>query len=725
MTITELKQAARSLCSQISGDFLEDFFAKMDDDYFTTFPPEDVATHIQMVSVLDEDRPIQARITPLASNEPGEFEIVVVGFDYLSQFSILCGLLSAFALDIRAGDIYSYAKGSGASKVVDVFKVALMPGENFDEARQQEFTSELQTLARLLSGNAIEEARMRLYRFLTERIERMSEPLSGLLSDVVMTFDNRSSPAWTVMEVESDDTFAFLYAVSNALSMRGIYISRVRIRSVSNRTHDEFFIADQWGGKLQKSAEQNRLMLAVRTIKQFTRFITEAPDPAKAMHHFDQLLDKLIEAGGRKVQNHTLSLLAQLLGSSDDLWDTFLRVHFTELIPMIEAIEADANLPAKAGMQRALRAAIKRAGASGDLQKSALNAYKDRQLFRIDVQHLLRPDSTLAEFSRSLTDLAEVVIDEASRIHYANLVRQFGQPKRPDDSPCAFAIFGLGKFGGREMGYASDLELLFVHEEGHEGEHSEFFTTLAHRIVDFIETRDKGIFHIDLRLRPHGEAGTWSTSFAQFTKYYSIGGDAAPFERQALIKLRWCGGDEKLGRRVEAHRDSFTYGGQPWDWEDALHLRERQMKELVKPKDVNVKYSAGGIIDIEYAVQYLQLLNGKEHPEIRVPTTLDALYQLRRLQIVREDDYHLLHSSYLFLRKVIDALRIVRGNAGDLVLPAESDDSANSNGEFKSLARRMGYREKDRRQSAALLAQHIREAMEQAHTYFINRFARQ
>ena len=73
---------------------------------------------------------------------------------------------------------------------------------------------------------------MRLYRFLTERIERMNEPLSGLLSPVTLTFDNEASADWTVMEVQSEDTFAFLYAVSNALSMRGIYISRVKIRSV-------------------------------------------------------------------------------------------------------------------------------------------------------------------------------------------------------------------------------------------------------------------------------------------------------------------------------------------------------------------------------------------------------------------------------------------------------------------------------------------------------------
>ena len=707
----ELKQKIRSLCPKASQDLLEDFFAKMDADYFTTFSPDAIANHIQLASALCDDRPVHLGITAHGSSE---FEIVIVGFDYLAQFSIFCGLLSAFGLDIRTGDIFSFSKRSPSSKVVDVFRAALIPGEVFDQIKEVEFKNELQTAAKLLAENSIQEARMRLYRFLTERIERMDEPLSGLLSPLTLTFDNDASPEWTVMEVQSEDTFAFLYAVSNALSMRGIYISRVKIRSVEHQTHDQFFIVDRIGKKIRKPAEQKRLTLAVRMIKQFTRFITEAPDPAKAMQHFDQFLDKLEEIEDDKLLKRTLSLLASgdrmrrlahLLGSSDYLWDSFLQIHFAELTPMIEA---DSKPSDRVTMQRELRAALD--WAAEGREREVLNAYKDRQLFLIDVQHLLEPNATLLEFSRSLTDLGEAVVGEAARIAYERLMDRSGNSTR-HGKPGTFAIFGLGKFGGREMGYASDLELLFVHDGD-----SELFSALAHHVVDLIETRDKGIFHIDLRLRPHGDAGSWSTSFEQFTKYYSIDGDAAPFERQALIRLRWCAGNEKLGRRVEMHRDSFTYGGQAWDWQDALHLRQRQMKELVRPGDVNVKYSAGGLIDIEYAVQYLQLLNGKEHPEIRVPTTLEALGHLRRLQIVRESDYRLLHSSYLFLRNVIDALRIVRGNASDLVLPGESSD------EFKSLARRMGYREKDRVKSAAHLSSDIQESMEAAHNYFRTRF---
>jgi len=137
------------------------------------------------------------------------------------------------------------------------------------------------------------------------------------------------------------------------------------------------------------------------------------------------------------------------------------------------------------------------------------------------------------------------------------------------------------------------------------------------------------------------------------------------------------------------------------------------MHELVKPGQINVKHSAGGIVDIEYSVQFLQLIHGKTYAELRLPGTLEALDQLRRLQIVDESDYGLLRPAYLFLRNLIDALRIVRGDASDLVLPAETSE------EFKSLARRLGYRERDRSKGAALLAGDIRETMTKVHEYFV------
>jgi len=337
-------------------------------------------------------------------------------------------------------------------------------------------------------------------------------------------------------------------------------------------------------------------------------------------------------------------------------------------------------------------------------------------------QKAIHFDGTRRVTAAALFPDPKVALDEAARICYERLVESHGEPARADGSPATFTICGLGKFGGREMGYASDLEVLFVHDgpgrtlSSKPIDNGLFFERLAQQVVEFIEAREKGVFHIDLRLRPHGKAGALATPFERLASYYSKNGEAAPFERQALIKLRWVAGAEALGRRVEECRDNFTYSGAPWNWENAMHLRRRQMRELVKPGQINVKYSPGGIIDIEYAAQYLQLLHGKDHPELRVTNTLEALDQLRRLSLISEAESEMLRAAYLFLRNLIDALRIVRGDASDLDLPGEDSD------EFKSLARRLGYRERDWKSGAVALAADIRRRMKEVNSYYVARF---
>jgi glutamate-ammonia-ligase adenylyltransferase len=705
----ELKQAIRSLCPDIGAALIEDFFTRMDEDYFTTFSPEEIATHVRMASTLGSKHRIQVHISGRRAwmHSAGAFDIIIVGFDYLSEFSIFCGLLSAFGLDIRAGNIYSFSKrGSrpSPSKIVDVFTVTIKSGEVFDDAEQRDFARELERFASLLAAGATAEARERLNRYLMEKIETMSVGLAGLLSPLEIKFDNDSSPDWTLLEVRSEDSFAFLYAVSNALAMHGIDIHKVKVRNAGRVAIDQFLIADQWGRKIEGYHTREKLHVAVAMMKQFTRFLPDAPDPAKAMRHFDQFIDKVAEEEFPVDVISFLALeegmrrLAQLFGSSDFLWDEFLSTHVRDLLPILET----SVITSKESIRRDLRSQLAQAS-SFDQQKRVINVFKDRRAFLIEVQHLLDARVTLSDFSEALTHLAEVVLEEAA---ISCLLRSSLK-----NAP--FAICGLGKLGGREMGYASDLELMFVHEDRAS---TSFFEALARETCDSIEARAKGIFHIDLRLRPYGDAGVWSIPFDEFKAYYSPNGNAAAFERQALIKLRAIAGDEALGRRVEAHRDVFAYSGAPWDSENALHLRQRQIHELASPGQINIKYSAGGIVDVEYAVQYLQLLHGRDRREVRLPNTLEALDALRRLQIISEIDWGMLSSGYLFLRNLIDALRIVRGDAGDLVLPAESSD------EFKSLARRLGYQEPDRRIGAAHLAGDIRRQMESIHEYFLKRF---
>ena len=136
-----------------------------------------------------------------------------------------------------------------------------------------------------------------------------------------------------------------------------------------------------------------------------------------------------------------------------------------------------------------------------------------------------------------------------------------------------------------------------------------------------------------------------------------------------MIKLRHVAGHAALGRRIERYRDEFVYSRTSWPLDTALHLRRRQIRELVPKGAIHVKYSPGGLTDVEYAAQYLQIQHGHREPSLRTPNTLQALEALQETGLLSRQDGTILTENYLFMRKIIDGLRIVRGNAKDLVLP--------------------------------------------------------
>ena len=153
----------------------------------------------------------------------------------------------------------------------------------------------------------------------------------------------------------------------------------------------------------------------------------------------------------------------------------------------------------------------------------------------------------------------------------------------------------------------------------------------------------------------------------------------------ALVKLRRFAGDVSLGRSLEAVRDAFVYSGAPLDFAELRHLRARQAGELVAPGAVNAKHSRGGVVDVEYYVQARQILAGATEPAVRTTGTLAAIEALARGGHLDFDAAAKLPEAYGFLRRLIDALRVVRGNARDLAIPPR--DSR----EFAYLARRLYY----------------------------------
>ena len=245
---------------------------------------------------------------------------------------------------------------------------------------------------------------------------------------------------------------------------------------------------------------------------------------------------------------------------------------------------------------------------------------------------------------------------------------------------------------------------------------TEYVEHVAQEFLGWIDSKKEGIFHIDTRLRPHGEKGLLANSLDEIRNYYSPNGQAAPFERQALIKLRHIAGNTRLGKQVELLRDRFVYGQEPWPLDTALHLRKRQTQELVPAGNIHVKYSPGGLIDIEYTVQYLQIIHGYARSSLHTPNTKEAIHALRQHHFLTEKEASTLEEDYVFMRRLIDALRIVRGNAQDLLLPASGSEG------MIFLARRMGFMTENWLVGADQLEQDITRRMARTHLIFKKKF---
>jgi glutamate-ammonia-ligase adenylyltransferase len=316
-------------------------------------------------------------------------------------------------------------------------------------------------------------------------------------------------------------------------------------------------------------------------------------------------------------------------------------------------------------------------------------------MFRIDMRQILGHITKFGQFSQELTDLAEVVVEAATRLCQQELQTQFGDAHldAPDERerPCPFSICALGKCGGHELGFASDIELMFIYAGNGQTTGprvittAEFYNKLVQEVNQTIRARQEGVFEVDLRLRPYGKAGSMAVSFDSFRRYFASTGDAWPYERQALVKLRPIGGDPDFGTQVVKLRDELIYTGEPFDGSAMRAMRERQIRHLVTAGTINAKFSPGGLVDVEYLVQGLQITHGHNHPNLRLTNTREAMKALHEAGIIPAAEYIQLREAHIFLRRLINALRMVRGNAKDLTVPPADSE------EFAYLARRLGY----------------------------------
>ena len=219
---------------------------------------------------------------------------------------------------------------------------------------------------------------------------------------------------------------------------------------------------------------------------------------------------------------------------------------------------------------------------------------------------------------------------------------------------------GMGKFAAQEMSYNSDLDLIFIYE----GNDHEAYSRLGQRLISILSapTSEGFCYKIDLDLRPSGRSGTLVTSYDSFKKYHHE--SAQLWERQALIRATPCAGDAALSEKVMKTVTEFVYN-KPLDkdfYKEISKLRYRMENELAKEtlNKVNVKTGRGGLVDVEFIVQMLQLRYGKKYTAIRTANTLEAIDSMKLKKLLNEKDAEILKDGYLFLKRIENILRLLK-----------------------------------------------------------------
>jgi len=288
-----------------------------------------------------------------------------------------------------------------------------------------------------------------------------------------------------------------------------------------------------------------------------------------------------------------------------------------------------------------------------------LRLWKGREMLRIALREVAEL-APLEETTAELSQLAEICVEQVLEHWDADLRRRLGSPE------AEFAGLGLGKLGGRELNHSSDIDLIFLYDE--EGQvsgnlsHHQWFNRLATKVLEtFSASHPAGpLFRVDLRLRPEGTSGPMTRSLESMENYYAGFGET--WERLALIKARGICGSEELAYDFLRQHQPFIYPKSPSPelLDEIAAIKRRIERDIVGHENLerNVKLGAGGIREIEFVVQALQLLHGARQPFLQETSTMKALPALAELDLLPREEAIDLEKAYRFLRRVEHRLQI-------------------------------------------------------------------
>jgi glutamate-ammonia-ligase adenylyltransferase len=431
------------------------------------------------------------------------------------------------------------------------------------------------------------------------------------------------------------------------------------------------------------------------------RAVADTPDPDLALLNLEKVTHSL---GAKTVLWELFSFNHPSLKLYVDLcaWSQFLSEILINNPGMIDELLDSLVLNQPRGVQELQEELATLCRGATDLEP-ILHSFQDKEMLRIGVRDILGKDS-LHETAAALSELAETILVQVARPQPTALEKRFGVPTLAEGpragQPARFALLGLGKLGGREMNYHSDLDLMMVYEgDGRTAplpgatrfdrfeltDNFHYFTELAQRIIkatSYLGPMGR-LYQVDMRLRPTGKSGSLVLPVNEFRRYFDTReGHAQLWERQALTRCRVVFGDEEFGRELLGAVADAAYERE-WRPSDTSEILEMRFRLQASRSVRDLKRGPGGMADVEFLVQMYQLKYGGARPEVRTPNTFQALTALREAGLIAVEEYETLKTGYDFLLRVQGRLRMMHSRINDGVpdIPEE----------LKKLARRLGF----------------------------------
>jgi glutamate-ammonia-ligase adenylyltransferase len=467
-----------------------------------------------------------------------------------------------------------------------------------------------------------------------------------------------------------------------------------------------------------------------RILPPVLRELRDVADPDMALNNWERLVEII-----RDRESHftylfenpsTLGILLKILGSSQYLSDILMRR--PNLIAEVVNSHRLERFPERETVKSELSSLLEDAP-DYTARLDVLRQFKQRRMLEVGIADICM-NADVEKILEQTTALADTCIEAVLQIAHDEIISRYGRPMANGSAQEAtVVVFAFGKLGGEELNYSSDIDLMFMYSQDGEtrpegsGENTEpitnhqFFSKLAEKCIDLLaRVTDQGrLFRVDMRLRPMGSKGPLVSSLESHLNYYEIFGET--WERQALLKARPVAGDTTLARQFLKEIRPFVYP----KYLDHRGIREIQdlKRRIERAVDrhgqtlTEIKLGRGGIRDIEFIVQFLQLLHGGKHPELRGVNTLTILKQLETNGYLSPAEYVSLFEAYLFLRRLENRLQISQ-NLQLHVLPSRPEEA-------DVIARSLGYRREGTKTAGDFLTDDYRRQTERVRELF-NKF---